>query len=415
MIKLKNMKKTPSPLAYDNCIHRAGWVVPDPWTCIENGYVLVEAGKIRATGQCGRTSPSTENYPLFDHGPGALIPALVNAHTHLELSCFKDKVTCKQGFERWVRELLYLRENSSATEMTAGATRALVEALETGTGALCEISSLGLTADVTSTSGLYGIWCRELLGDLTADLDTSPRKLSGNIKGSLAGHAPHTLSPELAKHLKQVVDKYSVPFFIHLSESVEEMEFIGTGRGSWADFLTSRGIDFSAWGLPSRSPVAYLDRLGLLNGNTVAVHVLQVDQTDLDILVRQRTKVCLCPRSNQALHGLLPDIPEMLIRGIQPCLGTDSLASVPTLDMFDEMACIAANYNSIQPSQILQMATINGAAALGGCVTGTITCGVESSMVYVPVNGTSPRQILESIVNKDFKRPCISLLPEAPV
>ncbi len=415
MSTIMNNYTTMLSSAYGNCIHRAGWVVKDPWTVIRNGYVLVESGKIRETGKYGKKPPSQENYRVFDHGPGALIPSLVNAHTHLELSCFKDKITCEQGFGQWVRDLLALRENSTTAEMTAGAQIGLGELLDAGTGAICEISSLGLTAEMTANSGMHGLWCREILGNLTAGLDTEPAILSGNLKASLAGHAPHTTSPELLSHLKRVTDRHSLPFCIHLSESDEEMEFISAGRGPWADFLLSRGIDFSNWGLPARSPVGYMDDLGILDERTVGVHVLQADEADLDILAQRRTTICLCPRSNQALHGLLPDIPAMLARDIRLCLGTDSLASTPSLDLFDEMAFIATNYDSVEPLQILQMATINGAAAVSQSMTGVIARGGNPHLVYVPVNCSIELQVLESIVNKAFIDPCVPLLPAAGI
>ena len=166
-----NNHTTSASSAYDNCIHRAGWVVKDPWTIVRNGYVLVESGKIRETGTWGKKPPSKGSPPVFDHGPGALLPALVNAHTHLELSCFKEKITCKKGFSSWVRDLLDLREKSNAAEMSAGAKLGLRQILETGTGAICEISSLGLTAEIIANSGVYGIWCREMPGNLAAGLE----------------------------------------------------------------------------------------------------------------------------------------------------------------------------------------------------------------------------------------------------
>jgi cytosine/adenosine deaminase-related metal-dependent hydrolase len=295
--------------------------------------------------------------------------------------------------------------------MTAGAKRGLSEMRDTGTGTLCEISSLGGTAEMTANSGLHGLWCREILGNYSPGQDAAPAKLSGKVKASLAGHAPHTTSPTLMTHLKQVLYKYNLPFSLHLSESSDEMEFISTGRGPWADFLHSRNIDFSGWGLPVRSPVAYMDTLGILDEKTLAVHVLQADPADLEILAQRRTNVCLCPRSNQALPGLLPDIPAMLQHGLRLCLGTDSLASTPTLDLFDEMAFIAGNYDSIEPAQIFQMATINGAAAISHSANGVIAQDGGPDMVYVPVNGLKKAQAFESIVNKDFKGPCVPLLP----
>jgi len=396
-------------------LHRAGWIVKDPRTVIPNGYVLIESGKIRDIGVYGPKTQAPAHVPICDHGPGALIPALVNAHTHLELSCFKDKISCDKGFGPWVQELLQLREGSSTAEMIAGAELGLSEILATGTGAVCEISSLGITDQIVSDSGLYGLWCRELLGNLTpaAQTQAEPGKLTGPAAASVAGHAPHTTSPALLRYLKQVTENRKVQFSIHLSESDAEMEFISSGRGPWAEFLTSRGIDFSDWRLPARSPVVYLDNLGVLNARTLAVHLLRADNADLDILMRRRTHVCICPRSNQALHGRLPNIPAMLARGICPSLGTDSLASASSLDLFDEMAFIASRYDSIDPAQILQMATVNGAAALGQPVTGTIAPGEKPHMVYVPVSCAAKQQVVEALVTKNFNDPCEPLLSGA--
>lgn len=409
---IDSMSLTPAPPANGTGLHRAGWVVKDPGTVIPNGYVLVESGKIREVGPYGRNLSVPENLPVHDHGPGALIPALVNAHTHLELSCFKGKTSFEKGFGQWVQALLQLRENSSAAEMTAGAKTGLNELLSTGTGTICEISSLGLTERLVTDSGLRGLWCREVLGNTASEPDIGPDSPIGRVTVSLAGHAPHTTAPELLTHLKHVVETRRLPFPIHLAESIEETAFISSGRGAWADFLTSRGIVFSNWGLPSRSPVAYLERLGILDERTLAVHVLRADDADLDLLRQRRTSVCLCPRSNQALHDRLPDIPAMLSRGMRPCLGTDSLASTSSLDLFEEMAFVAAHYKSIEPAQILQMATINGADALLQPGVGTIEPGFDARMVYVPVNGTDDRQVMEAVVNKDFNAPCKPLFQE---
>lgn len=407
------MSLTPTPAANGDGIHRAGWVVKNTGAVISNGYVLVESGKIREVGPYGRNLSVPENLSIHDHGPGALIPALVNAHTHLELSGFKGKISCEKGFGQWVQGLLQLRENSSAAEITAGAEMGLNELLASGTGTICEISSLGLTCRLVSDSGLKGLWCREVLGNAASQPDAGMENSVSRVIVSLAGHAPHTTAPELLTHLKHVVETRRLPFPIHLAESSEETDFITSGRGAWADFLTSRGIDFSNWTLPSRSPAAYLERLGILDERTLAVHVLRANDADLDLLRQRRTNVCLCPRSNQALHDRLPDIPAMLVRGMRPCLGTDSLASTPSLDLFEEMAFVAVHYESIEPAQILEMATINGADALLQPNVGTIEPGFDARMVYVPVSGTNDRQVMEAVVNKDFNGPCKPLLLEA--
>lgn len=398
---------------YDNGLHRAGWVLQDPRTLIPNGYVRVLAGQIREVGPWRQAASPAGREPVFDHGPGVLMPALVNAHTHLELSGFKDQLDCTRGFGPWVQALLQLRDQTAPAVLAAAAEMGVQEIVTTGTGTVCEISSLGLTDQLLRRSGLSGFWAREILGNLENPPDTALPDWSGVVKPALAGHAPHTTAPALLTTLKQVDETYQRPFAIHVSESEEEAEFISSSSGAWADFLTERGIDFSDWGLPARSPVAYLEALGVLNVRTLAVHVLQADEHDLDLLQRRRTPVCVCPRSNQALHGRRPDIPAMLARRMTVCLGTDSLASTPSLDLFDEMAFIARHYPALDPSQILAMATAFGATALGQPALGKLDRGCSSRMIYVPGPFATRKELIETIVNKGFNQPCQPLFLQA--
>jgi cytosine/adenosine deaminase-related metal-dependent hydrolase len=173
---------------------------------------------------------------------------------------------------------------------------------------------------------------------------------------------------------------------LHLAESEDEQEFIQSARGEWADFLTSRDIDFSRWPIPSKSPVTYLHALGVLDAGTLAVHLLQCSGDDMALLREKRVKVCFCPRSNYQLHGRLPDIPGFLALGFRPCLGTDSLASCPTLNIHDEMAFVMNKYNRVSPTDILAMGTVNGAVALGlGEAYGRLAPGCPAPPLYVPI------------------------------
>ena len=190
------------------------------------------------------------------------------------------------------------------------------------------------------------------------------------------------------------------PLSIHLGESDDEQVFITTGRGAWADFLTERGIAFDGWPLPARGPVAYTDRLGLLDEGTLAVHLLHAGPKDFDILRRRGVHVCLCPRSNRNLHGRLPDLPGMLEAGLAPCLGTDSLAGTQSLDMFDEMAFCARAYADVAPEIILAMATRNGAAALGlGDHFGSLLPGSTAGFLYLDLTAATDAALLEQIVH----------------
>ncbi len=422
---------------------------------MENGFLRIIGGRIVEVGRVrDHHLPDLANEAmcpaqLFDHGDGVMLPSLVNAHTHFELSALHGKIPFEGGFNGWVRSLLMAREQCGNVHLREKAAQAMASCVATGTGLVGEISTLGITLDLLIDSDLSGICFQEYLGadrplsipveqlalkahpemvrdasEITHLLSSAPVMgtelvgvggLSGEVlqgrllngqqvaeeKGglhrSVAGHAPHTTSPDLIRYLKQQTRQHHLPFSIHVAESTDETEFITTHQGSWAAFLTERGIDTSDWSLPSRSPVEHLHDLGILDGETLAVHLIDLDDGDLDIIAKTGAVPVICPRSNMNLHGRLPDLPRLLRRldgtgagesrklGL-PALGTDSLASTKSLNLFDEMAFIANRFPEIRPSQILTMATLNGARALGfDGLTGTLDVGKRGSFIYLPL------------------------------
>ncbi|MBU0515497.1 MAG: amidohydrolase family protein [Proteobacteria bacterium] len=383
-------------------MHRAGWVVVDPWTVIPGGFVRVEAGRVIETGVW---SP-TRNEAAMDHGPGALMPALINAHTHLELSALAGRLGPFGGFLEWVREVIRQRDAFTTKEMLRAARRAVGQMIDTGSVAVGEVSTLGLTRQLLAGSGLAGVWWREFLGaDIPSDLDgTAP---TGNgLCFSLAGHGPHSTHPGLLVRLKQRTEGQGRPFAIHLAESAEETQFITTGQGRWADFLAERGIGFDDWGLPAAGPVAWARAWGLLDERTLVVHLLGTGPDDWDLLRQRDVKVCLCPRSNQRLHGRLPDWPGMLDAGLSPALGTDSLASAESLSLWDEMRFSALSFSTIDPSFVLAATTLYAARALGiedDC--GSLRPGRRAALLSAPVSTADPSRVIESLVHGDLGGP----------
>ena len=384
-------------------IHKAKWIVIDPYTIIRDGFVHIDSGLIKDIG-LGSYSGN-----IIDHGPGALLPVLVNAHTHLELCALKDKVLPEKGFRNWVENLINLRNSAGTENLKTGAISGVKKLVESGCGIIGEISTLGLTWEIVSNSSLRGVWFREFLGNVLPE-ETTCNKRKLLIK-SIAGHAPHTLSPELLVDLKNIARRKNIPFSIHLAESEDEILFLTTGKGIWADFMTEKGIDFSGWNLPVETPVRYLEDLGVLDENTIAVHLIHADEKDFEILLRHNVRACLCLRSNFNLHNMMPDLAGMLKAGIRPCLGTDSLASAETLSIFDEMTFVSKSFPSIPPAEILTMATVNGANSLGfGEMFGSLTPGKRSAFVYVPVDVSSRSGLLHALVNADFKGSCKTVL-----
>ncbi|MGE0083109.1 MAG: amidohydrolase family protein [Desulfococcaceae bacterium] len=385
-------------------IHRAGWIAADPQTIIQNGWLCIENGIIREIGQ-GRISASV---PILDHGPGVIIPALINVHTHLELSALKGKISFAHGFRPWVSMLLEKRASTTAEELKKGAQAGIEELRSSGCIAVGEISTLGLTREILRNSGLGGVWFREYLGGMEAVTaqagslcHSAAQTESLCCFDSMAGHAPHTTSPELLKTLKENTRKYGLPFSLHLAESEDETEFLRTGKGQWADFLTQRGIDFSGWGLPVENPVAYADQLGLADEKSIFVHLLNAGPEDFSLLKKRGSHVCICPRSNYNLHARLPDLPGMLRAGLHPCMGTDSSASVETLNLFDEMAFTAKCFPEISPEHIFAMSGVNGAAALGLADRfGSLIPGKSGTFIYIPINNCASSNLLERVIHE---------------
>lgn len=374
--------------------HRAGRVLVDPWTLIENGYVAVCAGRIVGTGRWADAPDAA----VEDHGPGLMMPGLVNAHTHLELSALKDRLPFG-NFEGWVRKLLAERTALGEDALVRGAQEGVGELARSGCVLAGEITTLGISAGMLEASPLSGVWFREYLGGAIDLAPLGPRE-EGGVRCALAGHAPHTTAPDVLVALKRETRRHGLPFSIHVAESEAERDFIRTGEGPWASLLKERGIDFSAWGLPAESPVRHLARLNLLDPLTLAVHMIVADGPDIETFAQTGAHLCLCPRSNENLHGRLPDLPALLKASVPLCLGTDSLASVSSLSVFDEMAFLAGRFGQVDPKQILAMATLGGAAALGteNCF-GTLQEGRLARFLYLEGDSVSGGNIIENIVN----------------
>jgi aminodeoxyfutalosine deaminase len=372
-------------------LHKAKWVMVEPEVWIENGIVEVPSGRISAVGKAHAGAD------VQDHGEGVILPALINAHTHLSLSCLSDRLRPGIGFVEWVKELIEARTAFSPQQILTASIQAADLARQTGTGLVAEVGPWEPGAEAITRAGLEGIVFLEMLGNCPT-LPDVPDNRNG-LSFSYAGHALHTTAPETLRVVKAAAAIRECVCTFHLAESDAETEFLSTGAGSWADLLRDRGIDFTDWDLRSERPVARAERLGLLSPGTLAVHCLDVDRNDVNVLTRSGASICVCARSNLALHGRLPLIEKFLDAGINVALGTDSLASSPSLNLFEEMAFVADNYPGLRPEVILGMASINGAKALRRADLGTIKPGQTARLIFVELEADSAEGAAQQLVS----------------
>jgi cytosine/adenosine deaminase-related metal-dependent hydrolase len=375
--------------------HRAGWVMVEPDVWLENGVVEVTDGRIASVD---RASPMDD---AVDYGPGVILPALINAHTHLSLSALVGKVGTSRGFLNWVKGLIQSRAELSDHEMRSAAVTAAASARDAGTGFMLEVGPVEPGATAMRMAGLEGAVLAEVLGQCP-ELPDIPNSVNG-LSFSYAGHALHTTAPRVLQGLKQAAGERGL-FSIHMAEADVEMEFLATGNGSWADFLGSRRIEHRDWGPWGERPVARANRLGLLGPDTLAVHVLHANSSDIETLAATGTPVCVCPRSNSLLHGRLPDITAFLEAGLTCALGTDSLASCPTLSLFDEMFFVFQRYPDLRPEAILALATTHAAKAVARPDLGSLRVGQKARLIYVDLVANSADMAALNLVSGRFGR-----------
>jgi cytosine/adenosine deaminase-related metal-dependent hydrolase len=216
---------------------------------------------------------------------------------------------------------------------------------------------------------------------------------AGRCRAGLSPHAPYSTTPELLRLVAEAARTRNLCVATHVAESDQEFEMFTHGRGTMYDWITRSGRDMSDCGLGS--PVQHLERQGALHRNQLAVHVNYLATGDAKLLAKRKVSVVHCPRSHEYFQHEPFPLPELAATGVNICLGTDSLASVykarkqkVELDMFEEMRALAETNPSVSPAAILEMATINGAHALG--MTGQIgelSPGAFADLITLPFTG----------------------------
>jgi cytosine/adenosine deaminase-related metal-dependent hydrolase len=377
-------------------VYRAAWICPIATAPLERGWVAVAHGRIEAVGTANEAPPS---WPVRDLGRVVLLPGLVNAHTHLELSWLRDRVPPAATFVDWVKQLFLARggrrERPDDPRVLAAARRAAAEARASGTAAVGDISNSLATVEPIRASGLRGVVFHELLGfnlpdgrsvDETRPLREAAARSGGEeVAVSIAPHAPYSVSAELfrAIHRERLQNGHGITS-IHVGESDAEIAFLRDGSGPWPGILRWVGSARDGWVPPGVGPVEYLDALGVLDRRTLIVHGVQLDTPALDRLAERGCTLVTCPRSNQWVGAGVPPLERFYASGVPVAVGTDSLASVESLDMFAELKTMRWIAPSIPARRLLESATRVGAEALGlGEDLGTLAPGRRAALLTI--------------------------------
>jgi cytosine/adenosine deaminase-related metal-dependent hydrolase len=373
--------------------YRADWVLPISATPIRSGWVTIDGNRIADTG-AGAVSSAV------DLGRAAILPALVNAHTHLELSYLHERVPPGTSFVQWARTLMALRReypDPSAQEIVSHARDAIEMARRSGTGLLGDISNTLVTLPLLREAGMAAQVFHELLGFNVAEPDArvgaaveaidAIGAAHPDVRVALAAHAPYSVSPAMFRAIRAAVDAQAVPLTsVHLGESPEEVEFLRHGTGAFRTLLQELDVWTPDWEPPGVSPVTYLSHLGFLGPDALVVHGVQFDGADLSHLTALGTILAACPRSNVHVGVGSPPLEAFFAMGVRVAFGTDSLASVPDLNLFSELREARRIAPRVPARRLLESATLTGARALGfGEEFGSVDVGKRAALIAVHV------------------------------
>jgi len=380
------------------------WIVPVSSPPIDNGAIAVEGSQILEVGSLETIRRNHPKHTLKRFPRAALLPGLVNVHTHLELTALRGYLE-GLDFWQWIRMLTRAKyEILNDDDILASALLGAIEAVRAGVTTVADPMDIGASLDAALATGLRAVVYQEVFSPKPAEADQALQSLTQKIHllkarldrwpegarvqtqattesaDSLAKrrervtlgvspHAPFTVSAPLFQKAVTFASEHNYPVCIHAGESESETQLVQNGSGPMMESLEQRGIH---WNPPRTSPIAYLSSLGVLNPGTLLVHCIRLDSSDYDILSQKSVCVAHCPKSNVRLrHGFM-DLSAMRGRQIPTGFGSDSVASNNSIDLFEEMRFAAANPCWMTVSTVgfstqeaLRMATLGGAEALG--------------------------------------------------
>jgi cytosine/adenosine deaminase-related metal-dependent hydrolase len=391
-------------------IYEADWVCPISSPPVRNGSLAVENGRIvpLPLGEAGQRPGEGLKFPGC-----AIIPGFVNAHTHLELTIMRGFLD-EQSFSEWIPKLTRAKyQQLSREDMLASARLGCAEMLRAGVTCLGEVMDLGTAWDAMREFGLQGIAYQEVFGPATPQagealaglmkkIDAYRPAQTETLRIGVSPHAPYTVSATLYEAVNRYAEREHLRMTAHIAESEDEGMFVRWGAGVFAERWTQREIPIEPAGC---SPVAYIDRLGLLRPEMLLVHAIDLEDADLEILRQKRPSLAHCPKSNAKFGHGTARLREIRETGITIGLGTDSVASNNVVDMFEEMRAAifqqrsrAQNMDALDAHTAFRMATIGGAECLGlSQHLGSLETGKRADFVVVDLNDPAVQPVYDPI------------------
>jgi 5-methylthioadenosine/S-adenosylhomocysteine deaminase len=372
-----------------NRILSADWVLPIEGSPIEAGAVVIEDGRIAAVGAAEELGEGTR------YDDAVIVPGFVNAHSHLEYAVYGGFGDGLGDFAEWITLHIQRKARIDWAAYVDVAKFGAAQCLASGITTVGDCSYSGAAAFACAELGLRGTVYLEVFGaDPTRALehlagirDRTADAFSSRVRPGVSPHAPYSVSIELYEACAEL----GLPIATHISESPAEVAYLLTGEGAWGDYkdllVTS----------PGKTGVHLLAEHDLLGPNVVAAHCVVLDEDEIGLLASTATGVAHCPRSNGALGCGVAPLEEIRAAGVRVGVGTDSPASAPSFDFFEELRAVvlsarsrAARPDVLSASEALELGTLGSARALGlDREVGSLVAGKRADLAVVSLEGSA--------------------------
>ncbi|HEV8590389.1 MAG TPA: amidohydrolase family protein [Pyrinomonadaceae bacterium] len=327
-------------------IYSARWVLPIASPAIEFAAVATEGARIVGVGDALDIVSRFPHAAVADFGTSVILPGLVNAHSHLELTVMRGFLEREEpDFFAWLRKLTIARMAMTGDDLFVSAMCGAIEAARAGITCVGDSSSVATQSmKALREVGLRGIVYQESFGPDPSLAETNVAQLrrqleemrtleSALVHAGVSPHAPYTVSARQLEMISRLTINEKLPLMMHAAESEAERSFMLDGAGPFAEGLRGRGID---WQAPGISTIQYLARHGVLRTKPLLAHCITVDDEDIETIRAAAAAVAHCPKSNAKLcHGRAP-FAKFINAGLKVGLGSDSVASNNNCDILEE-------------------------------------------------------------------------------
>jgi cytosine/adenosine deaminase-related metal-dependent hydrolase len=376
----------------------ARWVFPVDGPPLPNGVVTYRGETIAAVEPAGARTADV------DLGNAAILPGLVNAHTHLDLSGLAGKCPPTADFTQWLRGVIAHRRQQTPVQIAADIGAGLAQCLKTGTTLLGDIAVQGQSWSALHSASLRSVVFLETLGlieeRLNSQVEAAMRWLdscepSVVCRPGLSPHAPYSTHHILYDATAKLAAERGLRLATHLAETKDELRLLAGESSAFEPFLKEMGVwNPKAW---HTSPERYVANLQRHTDRFILAHC---NGLPIETPIPRAATIVYCPRTHAAFGHPPHPFRDFLKRGVRVALGTDSLASNPDLDLLAEMRFVHRLYPDFPNDALLRMGTLSGAEALGWDeVTGSLTPGKSADLVVVPLpneEGEPHRLLFES-------------------